>query len=104
VKRVWPMRRWVKTVSTDVRVVVKMAMRGKKFFNWANSFFVVDWSRAYKGRNVGFWEKCWGKNTWVTSGCLGSNIDSVIAWDALMTRDPNEGDVVVVFMECGYVS
>jgi len=57
---------------------------------------------AYKGRNVGFWEQGWGKDMRVTGGCLGSDIDSVIAWDALMIRNPNEGDVVVVFLECRY--
>ena len=59
---------------------------------------------AYKGRYVGFWEEGWGKDTRVTSGWLRSDIYLVIAWDALMTRDPNEGDVVVVYLECGYVS
>jgi len=44
-----------------------------------------------------FGEKGTGKDMTVTGGCLGSDIDSVIAWDALMTRDPNKGDVVVVF-------
>jgi len=44
---------------------------------------------AYEGRNFGFGEKGWGKDTRVTGGCLGSDMDSVIAWDALMTRDPN---------------
>jgi len=54
---------------------------------------------AYKGRNVGLWEKSWGggKNTRVKGGCSDTDIDSVITWDALMTRDLNEGDVVVVF-------
>ena len=57
---------------------------------------------AYKGRNVGFREKGWEKDTKVKGGCLGSDINSVIAWDALMTRDRNESDVVVVFLNCGY--
>ena len=35
-------------------------------------------------------------------GCFGGDIDTVIAWDALMARDPNEGDVVIDFLESGY--
>ena len=50
---------------------------------------------TYEGRDVGFWEKGWGKDTRVTGGCFGGDIDTVIAWDALMARDPNEGDVVI---------
>ena len=60
--------------------------------------------RTYTGRYVGFWEKDWGKDTRVKGSYLGSDIDSVIAWEAFMTRHPNESDVVVVFLECGYVS
>jgi len=37
---------------------------------------------VYKGPNIGFGEKGWGKNTRVKGGCLGSDIDSIIAWDA----------------------
>ena len=38
----------------------------------------------------------------MTGGCFGGNIDTVIARDASMTRDPNEGDVLIDFLECGY--
>jgi len=57
---------------------------------------------AYKGRNVGFWDKGRGKDTRLKGGCLGSDIDSVIARGALLTWDPNASDFVVVFSECGF--
>ena len=106
----WPLRKRVKPVSTRREGWCEDGYERGKFFNWANSLFVIDWSSqwkdldegAYKGRYIGFWEKRWGKDTRVKGGCLGSDIDSVITWEALMTRDPNEGEVVVVFLECGY--
>ena len=110
---VWPMRRRVKTVSTRREGWYEDGHERGEFFNWAHLLFVIRLfmpmgrpfsfnEGAYRGRHVGFWEKGWEKDSRVKGGCLGSDIDSVIAWDALMTRDPNKGDFVVAFLECGY--
>ena len=88
------MRR-VKTVSTrrTVKVGVKKAMRGEFFIGLVlvcgrliksmGGPFSFD-EGAYKGRNVGVWEieKAGGRIRGLRA------IDSVIAWDALMTTEP----------------
>ena len=41
---VWPMRRWVKIVSTRREGWCEDGHEKEEFFNWANSLFVVDCS------------------------------------------------------------
>jgi len=75
--------------------------------------FVVVWSDQWKDHfrlirerikvvMSAFGRRAGGEDTRVTGGCFGGDIDTVIAWDTLMTRDPNEGDIVIDFLECGY--